>query len=230
MLSLLMTSTRIQNEALHLALTDMKLCVNGVRGSRGWSAVIQDSDRPTPFIDTRLFVPARETADCSCFPWSATLPPWKGNLLLKSLKTLTLSADFLESLRITITICFNGQESVDVSFPCPYRFREEKYTETERKNDRAIAKLKADTLSRVKFFQFANRELIDGVMDDLSNVGWHTSLEIDWSDRSSDNAVYNRTSHVCEGLDEIWQCRRGSEALRRLDHVFCVQHPRYAYK
>jgi hypothetical protein len=196
MLSLLMTSTRIQNEALHLALIDMKLCVNGVRGSRGWSAVIQNSDRPTPFVDTRFFVPARETADCSCFPWSATLPPWKGNLLLKSLKTLTLSVDFLESLRITIAICFSGQESVDVSFPCPYRFREGKSTKTERKNDCAIAKLKANTLSRVKFFQFANRELIDGVMDDLSNVGWHTSLEIDLSDRSSEITRYIIAPHM----------------------------------
>jgi hypothetical protein len=186
MLSLLMTSTRIQNEALPFALPDMKLCVDGVRGSRGWSAVIQDSNSPTPIIGARLFVPARETADCSCFPWSATLPPWKGNLLLKSLKTLTLSVDFLESLRITITICFSGQGSVDVSFPYPYRFRMGKSAEIECMNDRAIATLKVNTLRRVKFFKFANRELIDGVMDDLSNVGWHVSLEIDWSDRLSE--------------------------------------------
>jgi hypothetical protein len=38
-------------------------------------------------------------------------------------------------------------------------------------NNRAIAILKANTLRRVKLFQFANRELIDSVMDDLNNVG-----------------------------------------------------------
>jgi hypothetical protein len=98
MLSLLMTPIRIQNGALHFALPDMELRVNGVRGSRGWSAVIQDSDRPTPFIGTRLFVPARETADCPCFPWSATLPPWKGNLLLNVSQDSNLACGFPEKL------------------------------------------------------------------------------------------------------------------------------------
>jgi hypothetical protein len=65
-----------------------------------------------------------------------------------------------------------------------------KSAEIECMNDRAIATLKVNTLRRVKFFKFANRELIDGVMDDLSNVGWHVSLEIDWSDRLSEITWY----------------------------------------
>jgi hypothetical protein len=148
MLSLLMTSTQMQNEALPLALPDMKLCVNVLRGCTRWSASVQDSSHPTPFIGIRLFPPSETTADCSCLPWSATLRPWKGELLLKSLNTLTLSADLFESLKIAVTICFSGQGCIDVSFPHPHRFQKAKSTQIKYMNDRAIARLKAN-ISRI---------------------------------------------------------------------------------
>jgi hypothetical protein len=57
-------------------------------------------------------------------------------------------------------------------------------------DDRAIAKLKANTLRRVESLPFANIELIDGVMDDMCNAGWHASREIDWEDCSSETTWY----------------------------------------
>jgi hypothetical protein len=94
MLSLLMTSTRIQNEALPFALPDMKLCVDGVRGSRGWSAVIQDSNSRTPIIGARLFVPARETADCSCFPLVCNAAPLERKLVVEISQDSNLECGF----------------------------------------------------------------------------------------------------------------------------------------
>jgi hypothetical protein len=175
----------------------MKLCVNVLRGCTRWSAFVQDSSHPTPFIGIRLFPPSGTTADCSCLPWSATLRPWKGELLLKSLNTLTLSADLFESLKIAVTICFSGQGSIDVSFPHPYRSQKAKFTQIKYMNDRAIARLKANISRRVKFLQFANRELIEGIVDDLSNVGWHASRDIDWEHCSSELTWYITVPRMC---------------------------------
>jgi hypothetical protein len=211
MLSLLMTSTRIQNEALPLALPDMKLCVEGVRGCRGWHAVIEAPTRLTHFKGKRPFS-ILNTPDCSCFPWAATLPPWKGKLLLKSLNTLTLSVNLFQSLKVTVTICFSGQISVDVSFPHSHESRMDKYTEIKYMNDRAIAKLKANTLRRVKFSQFANTELIDGVMDDLCNVGWHASREIDSDEYTSEITWYITAPHM--SLQDEMKFGKAQKALK----------------
>jgi hypothetical protein len=215
MLSLLMTSTQIQNEALPLALPDVELCVNNVRGNKGWIAV---SGCPTHSIGVRVSHPFKDTADCSCPSWSTTVPPWKGKLLLKSLNSLTLGLTLFGSSKVTVTIWFSGQRSVKVSLSHAPRSRKEKYTEIKDMDDRAIAKLKANTLRRVESLQFANIELIDGVMDDMCNVGWHASREFDWEDCSSETTWYIASLQIC-----VWQ---NTDELEALDNLFVISQVR----
>lgn len=128
------------------------------------------------------------------FIWATEMPIWKEDLLLKCFHTITLSVDLSGCYIFSVTICFRGQNSVDVCLLPQARVSKsesayEKYIELKDLNERATAKFKAKTLRRVRTFQSVEKKLVEDITNDLRRVGWHNypqirksnnSYEIDW--------------------------------------------------
>ena len=201
LLPLLMTSSKIQNEMLPL-LPGPRLCVEVQRGHDTKAAVIRDSAcNQTPSGIPRLLDDLDRNHHL-WFIWSTKMPVWKEDVLLKCFHTITLSVDLSVDLSgnyiFSVTICFRGQNSVDVCLLPQARVSEtesayEKCIELKDLNERAMAKFKAKTLRRVRTFQSVEKKLVEDIANDLRRVGRHSYPQIR---RSNDSYEIDCMWHI----------------------------------
>jgi len=135
------------------------------------------------------------------FIWSTKMPIWKEDLLLKCFHTITLSVDLRGYHIFSVTICFRGQNSIDVCLLPQARVLNneracEKYIELKDLNERAVAKLKAKTLRRVRTFQSVEKKLVEEIASDLSRVGWHSFPHFGPQHRMKKGSGYSLMWHI----------------------------------
>lgn len=229
MLSLLMTSRKIQDEVVltvrhRLRLSgELRIFVEAQRYYTGWkAAVVQDSDEnPTDFVIPGGLTPDKLLFNLRrpCFLWPRNMPAWKGDALLQVFDSVTCSASWNHyfKVQITITMSSNHQKSVDVRLDSHPHWRDgfttlpNEYVEMREINNTAIAKLQSGMGRRIRAFSGINRELIQEVVCVLSNIGWHFVPQGEMIDEHGLPSTFRTMWHISVPRTVVREERRSRE-------------------
>ncbi|KAH0362401.1 hypothetical protein KCU65_g8085, partial [Aureobasidium melanogenum] len=243
MLSLLMTSRQIRGEVVltirHcLRLpgepSPPRLFVEAQRYYTGWkAAVVEDlNENPSEFVIPGGLTPDNRLSGLRrcCFLWPRNTSAWKEDALMQVFDSITCSVSWNHYFRvqITITISDDGQKSVDVRLaPHPhwkndFTIYPNEYVEMKETNDLTIAKLQAGMERRVDAFPGINRELVQDVVDILSNIGWHFIPKGEITDEHGLPCTFRTMWHISVprtirvARDEEWSREVGMDVVRKL--------------